>query len=43
MHKVLDSDSLKTALAHKGWTQKNLADALGVSAQSVTNWLKGED
>jgi transcriptional regulator with XRE-family HTH domain len=43
MQKVLQSDSLKNALTQKGWTQKDLAGAIGVSAQSVTNWLKGED
>lgn len=43
MHRVVHSESLKSALAHKGWTQKQLAEAVGVSAQSVTNWLKGED
>lgn len=43
MHKVVHSPALKQALAQKGWTQKQLADAIGVSAQSVTNWLKGDD
>jgi transcriptional regulator with XRE-family HTH domain len=43
MQKVLNSESLRGALAQRGWTQKNLAEALSVSAQSVTNWLKGED
>jgi transcriptional regulator with XRE-family HTH domain len=43
MQKVLHRESLKNALTQKGWTQKDLASALGVSAQSVTNWLKGED
>lgn len=43
MQKVLHSASLKNALTRKGWTQKDLAGAIGVSAQSVTNWLKGED
>lgn len=43
MQKVLQSESLKNALTQKGWTQKDLAGAIGVSAQSVTNWLKGED
>jgi transcriptional regulator with XRE-family HTH domain len=43
MHKVVHSPALKDALAQKGWTQKQLADAVGVSAQSVTNWLKGDD
>jgi transcriptional regulator with XRE-family HTH domain len=43
MHKVVHSEGLKNALARKGWTQKQLAVAMGVSAQSVTNWLKGDD
>ena len=43
MQKVLHSEGLKKALTQKGWTQKHLAEAVGVSAQSVTNWLKGED
>jgi transcriptional regulator with XRE-family HTH domain len=43
MQKVLHSESLKKALTQKGWTQRDLAEAVGVSAQSVTNWLKGED
>jgi transcriptional regulator with XRE-family HTH domain len=43
MHKVVHSPALKEALAQKGWTQKQLAEAIGVSAQSVTNWLKGDD
>lgn len=43
MQKVLQGESLRGALAEKGWTQKDLAHELGVSAQSVTNWVKGED
>jgi transcriptional regulator with XRE-family HTH domain len=43
MQKVLRSESVKSALTQKGWTQKDLAAAVGVSAQSVTNWFKGED
>jgi transcriptional regulator with XRE-family HTH domain len=43
MQKVLHSEGLKNALTQKGWTQRDLAEAVGVSAQSVTNWLKGED
>lgn len=42
-NRVLHSDSVKEALIRKGWTQKDLANELGVSAQSVTNWLKGVD
>jgi transcriptional regulator with XRE-family HTH domain/Zn-dependent peptidase ImmA (M78 family) len=43
MQKVLHSDTIRAALAAKGWDQKTLAEAVGVSAQSVTNWLKGSD
>lgn len=42
MQKVLQGESLRGALAQKGWTQKDLAQELGVSAQSVTNWVKGD-
>ncbi|MDH0863033.1 helix-turn-helix domain-containing protein [Mitsuaria sp. GD03876] len=42
MHKVVHSENIKAALAQKGWTQKQLAESLGVSAQAVTLWLKGE-
>lgn len=42
MHKVVHSSNIKAALAAKGWTQTQLADALGVSSQAVTNWLKGD-
>jgi transcriptional regulator with XRE-family HTH domain len=43
MHKVVHSDSVRSALAAKGWDQKKLAEALGVSGQAVTNWMKGAD
>ncbi len=43
MRKVINSDTLQTALTQQGWTQKQLASAIGVSAQSVTNWLKGKE
>lgn len=43
MQRTLNADSVKHALQGKGWTQKDLATAVGVSAQSVTNWLKGAD
>ena len=43
MHRVVHSQTLKNALTQKGWTQRQLANAIGVSAQAVTNWLKGED
>lgn len=41
MHKVVHSENIKAALVQQGWTQKHLADLLGVSAQAVTLWLKG--
>lgn len=43
MQNTLHIESLRAALVQRGWTQKDLADQLGVSAQSVTNWLKGKD
>ncbi len=43
MPKVLQSDAIRKALAEQGMTQKDLANRVGVSAQAVTNWLKGED
>jgi transcriptional regulator with XRE-family HTH domain len=43
MQKVLHSESIRAALAAKGWDQKKLAEAVGVSAQAVTNWMKGQD
>lgn len=43
MHKVVHSESVRAALATKGWDQKRLAEELGVSGQAVTNWMKGVD
>ena len=43
MSKVLHSQSIKSALDNLGWTQKRLADEIGVTSQAVTNWLKGVD
>lgn len=43
MKKVLHSAAIRAALVVKGWDQKQLAQAVGVSAQSVTNWMKGTD
>ncbi len=43
MQKVIHSENIKQALQLRGWKQKDLATALGVTAQSVTNWLRGSD
>lgn len=43
MSKVLHSQSVKSALGKLGWTQRRLADEIGVTSQAVTNWLKGAD
>jgi transcriptional regulator with XRE-family HTH domain len=41
MHKVIHSESIKKALVARGWSQEQLADAIGESAQVVSHWLKG--
>ncbi|NNB32784.1 helix-turn-helix domain-containing protein [Pseudomonas fragi] len=43
MQNTLHIEALRAALVQRGWTQKDLANQLGVSAQSVTNWFKGKD
>lgn len=43
MEKVLNSGAIQSALATRGMTQKQLAEAVGTSSQAVTNWLKGVD
>lgn len=43
MEKLLNSDSVKSALEGLGWNQKQLAEKIGVTSQAVTNWLKGAD
>ncbi len=43
MQRSLNVDGVVGALQRKGWSRKDLAAAVGVSAQSVTNWLKGAD
>lgn len=43
MEKVLNTDAIERALLARGLTQKELAQAVGTSAQAVTNWLKGKD
>ena len=43
MQRVIHTESVRAALAAKGWDQKQLAQEVGVSAQAVTNWMKGVD
>ncbi len=43
MHKVIHSESIKAALTTKGWTQDQLAEAIGESAQVVSNWMQGKN
>lgn len=43
MEKKINSESVKASIEELGWTQKTLAEKVGVSAQSVTNWLQGVD
>jgi transcriptional regulator with XRE-family HTH domain/Zn-dependent peptidase ImmA (M78 family) len=43
MHRLIHSQTIKTALDQFGWTQKQLAEKIGVTPQAVTNWLKGVD
>lgn len=42
MHKVIHSESIKTALALRGWSQEQLATAIGESPQVVSHWLQGK-
>jgi transcriptional regulator with XRE-family HTH domain len=43
MQKIIHSDNLKKALQARGWTQKDLAREIDVTAQAVTNWIRGAD
>lgn len=43
MEKVLNSGAIQKALAERGMSQGKLAQAIGISSQAVTNWLKGKD
>ena len=43
MRKVINTEALQAALSKRGITQKQLAETVGVSAQSVTNWLQNKD
>ncbi|MDE7265383.1 MAG: helix-turn-helix domain-containing protein, partial [Clostridia bacterium] len=41
MHQLQFSHNLKTALAESKKTQKELADYLGTTQQTVSRWLMG--
>jgi transcriptional regulator with XRE-family HTH domain len=43
MLKVIHSESIKAALAARGWTQDQLAEAIGESPQVVSNWMQGKN
>ncbi|MHB1668681.1 XRE family transcriptional regulator [Thiomonas sp.] len=43
MQKRIHSQNLQQALQDRGWSQKDLAAEMGLSAQAVTNWIKGAD
>ncbi|HED13596.1 MAG TPA: helix-turn-helix domain-containing protein [Gammaproteobacteria bacterium] len=43
MGRFINKEALHSARAELGWTQSQLAKAVGVSSQSVTNWIKGKD
>ncbi len=43
MQKTINTKAIKDALERNGMTQANLAEAVGVSSQAVTNWFKGVD
>ena len=42
MHKVIHSESIKAALTSRGWSQEQLANAIGESPQVVSHWLQGK-
>jgi transcriptional regulator with XRE-family HTH domain len=43
MAKSLRIDAVSGKMQERGWTQAHLAQQVGVSSQTVTNWLKGRD
>lgn len=43
MAESLRVGEIERALTGLGWTQRKLAAELGVTAQAVTNWVKGKD
>lgn len=43
MHKVIHSKSIRDALTVRGWSQEQLAKAIGESPQVVSHWLQGKN
>jgi len=43
MAKSLRVDTVSGKMQEQGWTQAHLAQLVGVSSQTVTNWMKGRD
>jgi transcriptional regulator with XRE-family HTH domain len=43
MHRVIHSESIKTALTARGWSQEQLAKAVGESPQVISHWLQGKN
>ena len=43
MHRVVHSESIRSALEARGWTQDQLAREIGESAQLVSLWLGGKN
>ncbi|WP_213602992.1 XRE family transcriptional regulator [Pseudoxanthomonas japonensis] len=43
MAETLNVEQIKGALTELGWTQRKLAEAIGVSPQTITNWMSAKD
>ena len=43
MAETLNLEQIKGALTELGWTQRKLAGAIGVSPQTITNWMSAKD
>lgn len=43
MAKSLRVDEVSGKMRERGWTQAHLAQQVGVTSQTVTNWMKGRD